>query len=135
MLTYQIEPTISAEEFKDLLIQSTLSERCPIEDYNRIKAMVENANIIITAREKGELIGVARSVSDFVYCTYLSDLSVAVKYQKQGIGKALIKETKLAAPQATIILLAAPKAIGYYPHIGMAQHYGCYILSNENQLK
>lgn len=135
MITYQVENKLSPNEFKDLLINSTLGERRPIDDFDRIKAMVENANLIITARVNTKLIGVSRSVTDFVYCTYLSDLAVDNAYQKQGIGKELIRRTKKEAPHATLILLSAPKATKYYPHIGMTKHQECYILNNDHDLK
>ena len=70
-------------------IEVLLGERRPVNDFNRIKKMCENANLIITARLDGKLIGVARSVTDFAYCTYLSDLAVDKEYQKQGIGKMI----------------------------------------------
>ena len=135
MITYQTETNLSALEFKELLINSTLGERRPVDDFARIEAMVKNANLIITARDNGKLVGVSRSVTDFVYCTYLSDLAVDINYQKQGIGKELIRLTKQATPQATTILLAAPKAVNYYPHIGMTQHNACFLLTDETDLK
>ena len=135
MITYQNENKISPYEFRELLIKSTLGERRPVDDFERIKLMVENANLIITARDGNRLVGVARSVSDFVYCTYLSDLAVDDEYQKKGIGKELIRLTKKESPKATIILLAAPKAIDYYPHIGMTKNNACFLLTDENDLK
>ena len=116
------------------MIKSTLGERRPVNDMDRIIAMVDNANLIITARHEQKLIGVARSITDFVYCTYLSDLAVDEAYQKRGIGKELIRLTKSETPQATTILLSAPKAMSYYPHIGMTMHNGCFILGNERDL-
>ena len=74
--------------------------------------------------------GVARSVTDFAYCCYLSDLAVDEQYQKQGIGQQLIKYTKQALyPQAKIVLLAAPQAVEYYPHIGFMQHMSAWVKS------
>lgn len=96
--------------------------------------MVKNADIIVTARVDGKLVGVARSISDFAYCTYLSDLAVDVNFQKKGIGKALIKYTLEAAPNANIILLAAPAAVGYYPKIGMEKFEHAFLLSDISQL-
>ena len=128
MIRYQIENNLSPEEFKDVLVRSTLGERRPIQDANRIKAMLEHADLIITAREENKLVGVARSITDFAYCTYLSDLAVDENYQHQGIGKKLIQETKAAAPQAKLILLSAPKAINYYPKVGMNKFEHCYTL-------
>jgi predicted N-acetyltransferase YhbS len=92
--------------------------------------MCENANLIITARLDGKLIGVARSMTDFGYCTYLSDLAVDREYQRKGIGKRLIEETKKQTPQATLILLSAPAAVDYYPKIGMKKHNHCFILTD-----
>ena len=130
MIKYQVENNISANEFKELLIKSTLGERRPVEDFDRIKSMVKNANLIITARDENKLVGVSRSITDFVYCTYLSDLAVDDEYQKKGIGKELIRLTKRETPNATVILLAAPKAVDYYPHIGMSKHTGWVLLYN-----
>lgn len=135
MLTYQIEKNLSLEEFTYLLINSTLGERRPIDEPDRIAKMLEHGNLIITARFDGKLVGVARSMTDFLYCTYLSDLAVDKKFQKQGIGKELIRLTKLETPKAKLILLAAPKAVNYYPKIGMTRHENCYFLDDINELK
>jgi predicted N-acetyltransferase YhbS len=127
-ITCQRESALDPAEFKQLLIDSTLGERRPVDDLPRIEAMARNANLIVTARDSGRLVGVARSLSDFSYCTYLSDLAVHQDYQKQGIGRELVKLTKEAAPQATLILLAAPKARDYYPQIGMEKFEWCYLM-------
>ncbi len=132
---YQIENNLSIDEFIEVLVNSTLAARRPIAEPHRIAKMLEHGNLIITARLDGKLIGVARSLTDFLYCTYLSDLAVDTKYQKLGIGKELIKRTKLETPQAKLILLAAPQAINYYPKIGMAHHPHCYILDDINHIK
>lgn len=131
MIHYQIEADLSAEAFIQVLKASTLAERRPVNEQERIENMLRNADLIITARtDEGELVGVARSVSDFVYCTYLSDLAVSISYQKQGIGVELIRQTKLATPQANLILLAAPAAVNYYPKIGMTHHPHAFWLRN-----
>ncbi len=134
-IIYKVERDLEPSEFIDVLNRSTLGERRPVDDFNRIKKMCENANLIVTARLDGKLIGVARSVTDFAYCTYLSDLAVDKNYQKKGIGKRLIEETKKQAPQAKLILLSAPAAIDYYPKIGMKKHDHCFILDDIKELK
>ncbi len=96
--------------------------------------MLANANRIITAREDGKIVGVARSVTDFAFCTYLSDLAVDQTYQKSGIGKELIRLTHRAAPQAKLILLSAPAAVNYYPRIGMKRHEHCFFIDSEEEL-
>jgi predicted N-acetyltransferase YhbS len=135
MITYQIEKNLAAEEFISVLNKSTLGERRPVKEPERILQMLEHGNLIITARDHNRLIGVARSLTDFTYCTYLSDLAVDLAYQHQGIGKKLIRLTKLETPKAKLILLAAPKAIKYYPKIGMKQWEHCYFIDDEEEIK
>jgi len=134
-IIYKVESSLEPSEFIDVLKRSTLGGRRPIDDFERIKKMCENANLIITAKFNGKLIGVARSITDFVYCTYLSDLAVDKEYQKKGIGKKLIEETKKLTLQAKLILLSAPAAVNYYPKIGMKKHEHCFILDDLKELK
>jgi predicted N-acetyltransferase YhbS len=133
-IVYARELTLHPDEFIDVLKRSTLAERRPVDDADRIQSMCQNANLIVTARKDGKLVGVARSLTDFIYCTYLSDLAVDESLQKQGIGTMLIKETKKHSPQAKLILLSAPAAVGYYPKIGMKNHPHCYLLDDVNDL-
>jgi len=135
MITYAVEKDLSPEEFKSVLNRSTLGERRPVDDINRLSKMVSNANIMITARDNGVLVGVSRALTDFAFCTYLSDLAIDVSYQRTGIGKELIRRTKLEAPEAKLILLAAPAARDYYPKIGMPQFEHCFVLDDVTQLK
>lgn len=134
-IIFTVEKSLDVSEFIEVLKNSTLAERRPVEDEQRITSMCNNANLIITARIDRRLIGVARSITDFVYCTYLSDLAVDVDYQKQGVGKRLIEETKKLTPQAKLILLSAPGAIDYYPKIGMVKHNQCYFIDDIKDLK
>lgn len=134
-LIYNREEKLSVEEFVNVLNESGLGERRPVDDKDRIAKMVANATLIITARYKGKLIGVARALTDFTYCTYLSDLAVRVDFQKRGVGKELIKLTYEASKPAKLILLSAPAAVDYYPKIGMEKHNYCYILSDIVKLK
>jgi predicted N-acetyltransferase YhbS len=94
--------------------------------------MLANAGVIVTARVGGVLVGVSRALTDFAYCTYLSDLAVDVAYQRRGIGRQLIRQTHEAAGlHTTLILLAAPKAREYYPRVGMTQHDSCWLLPEQ----
>jgi GNAT superfamily N-acetyltransferase len=129
-LVYQREDSLDLDEFRDLLIDSTLGERRPVGEPMRLAMMVRHASLIVTARSDGALVGVARSLTDFAYCTYLSDLAVRKAYQRQGIGRELVRQTKLMTPQAKLILLSAPAATQYYPRIGMTRHEHCYYLDD-----
>ena len=127
-IEYQLEPALTAAEFVDVLRRSTLGERRPLDDIPRMEAMLRNADIIMTARCDGLVVGVARAVSDFSFCTYLSDLAVDENFQRRGIGRELIRRTQEAAGMnAKVILIAAPKAVDYYPHIGMTRHDSCWL--------
>ncbi|MGA9239024.1 GNAT family N-acetyltransferase [Robiginitalea sp.] len=135
MITYTLEKTLTPEAFREILIDSGLGARRPVGDMERLRAMIENANLILTARDGDKLVGIARSVTDFAYCTYLSDLAVHRNYQGSGIGTELIRCTKMHTPQAKLILLSAPDAITYYPKIGMDRHDFCFYLDDAQQLK
>ena len=129
---YALEPNLSAEAFIGVLETSGLAERRPVAERGRIEAMLRHANIILTARDGGRLVGVSRALADFGYCCYLSDLAVDRAWQRRGIGRALIERTwDAAGRQTTLILLAAPAAIAYYPHIGMTKHEGCFTFPRE----
>lgn len=92
----------------------------PVNDKQRIGKMYSNSNLVVTAWDDDNLVGISRSLTDFSYCCYLSDLAVRKEYQKKGIGKKLIHLTKeKVGEQTTLILLSAPTAIDYYPKVGM----------------
>ncbi len=129
-IIYAREQHLDWKEFRETLIASTLGERRPIQDTERMRKMVENANLIVTARFEGKLVGVARSLTDFVFCTYLSDLFVDISFQHKGIGKELIKKTKEITPDAKLILLAAPAAVDYYPKLKMDKHPAAFTLDD-----
>jgi len=128
-IIYRNNVGISAEEFIDILKRSTLDARRPVSDKARIQRMLDKADILVTAWSGTTLVGVSRAISDFAFCCYLSDLAVDVAFQKKGIGKKLIEETrKTAGDQATLILLAAPAAALYYPRIGMENFTDCFLI-------
>ena len=129
MINYQLEPELTADEFIDVLVRSTLAERRPVDDRDTIQGMLANADIILTARCEGRLVGVSRAITDRAYCTYLSDLAVDESFQRQGVGRQLIQRTHEAAGlNTTLILLSAPNAATYYPHIGMTKHESCWVI-------
>ena len=129
MIHYQLEPSLSADEFIDVSIRSTLAERRPVSDRKTIQQMLAHADIVLTARQDGRLVGVSRAITDFSYCTYLSDLAVDEACQGRGIGRELIRRTHEAAGlKTTLVLLAAPKAQTYYPRVGMTKHKSCWVI-------
>ena len=134
MITYTTTRPITPAEFIDLLVRSTLGERRPIDNPDTIAGMLANADITATAWEGDLLVGVARSVTDFTYCCYLSDLAVDAAYQRQGIGVELMARTQAElGPQCKIILLAAPAAADYYGRVGFEHHPRCWVLDRDKR--
>lgn len=126
-ITIQREASLDAGEFLDVLRRSGLAERRPVNDLERIAAMAANGGLVITARDGGLLVGIARSGTDFAYFCYCSDLAVDRAYQGQGIGQRLLAATKAELhPEATLYLISAPKAVSFYEHIGMTRNDRCF---------
>lgn len=122
-IRFSSDAAITSDQFIDVLRRSTLDERRPVDDRGCIDSMLRNADLTITAWDGDALIGVARSVTDYSYCCYLSDLAVDSEYQRQGVGKRLIELTRAAlGPRCKLILLSAPAATDYYPHLGFERH-------------
>lgn len=129
MIEYRVGIDFDAGEAIEVYRDCELGARRPVDDYERMAAMLRNANLVVTAWDGARMVGIARSLTDFAYITYLSDLAVRESYQRQGIGKELIRRTQAAAgPNAGLLLLAAPSAESYYPHIGFAHHPQAWIL-------
>ncbi|MER7706580.1 GNAT family N-acetyltransferase [Kitasatospora sp. NPDC097605] len=119
---------LDVAEVAELYRSSGLGERRPVEDTERFTAMVRNANLIVVARTDDRLVGIARCLTDGSYVTYLSDIAVDRAHQRRGIGVDLIRRVQEAAPRAKIVLLSAPAATEYYPHIGFTQHGSAWVL-------
>lgn len=120
---------LDLDEALEVYRRSGLGDRRPIDDRERMAAMLRNANLVVVCRNEGELVGLARCVSDFSYVTYLSDIAVVGEHQRLGIGRALIDAVRREAPAAKIVLLSAPAAREYYPHIGFTRHDSAWVLN------
>ena len=116
-IVYRINSPLKAAQVAQLFRSSGI--RRPVDDLKRIQKMIENANLTLTAWDGDTLVGIARAVTDFSYCCYLSDLAVDRAYQRQGIGKELIRRMReILGDEVMMLLLAVPEAMEYYPHIG-----------------
>lgn len=131
-ISYVHDRCITPTQFIDVLNRSGLGLRRPVDDAECIAQMLEQCTLLCTAWDDELLVGVARSVTDFAYCCYLSDLAVDKKFQHQGIGKGLIRQTQLQlGPKCKVILLAAPDATTYYPKIGFNAHPSAWLLPSQ----
>lgn len=128
MISIQQEQIIQLEEFIHVLEASTLARRRPMDDAPLLAQMVKGANLWVTAREDGKLIGFMRGISDFCYRTFIADLAVIEAYQGKGIGRGMLVKTREIAPTSRLILFAAEDAEGFYQKLGFHLHERCYQL-------
>jgi ribosomal protein S18 acetylase RimI-like enzyme len=132
---YKTNQPITADQFVDLLRASTLAERRPVGDLDCIQGMVSNSNLTITAWDGDRLVGIARSMTDFHYACYLSDLAVHSDYQGSGIGRMLQHLTQQElGPRCKLILISAPSANSYYEHIGFTNNPRCWVLERHQNI-
>ena len=135
-IEYKINQYVTTEQFKEVLIKSTLAERRPVEDEKCLTGMLSNSNLTVTAWDDEKLVGIARSMTDFHYACYLSDLAVDKNYQGLGIGKKLQSLTQeRLGTRCKLILVAAPAANGYYEHLGFTNNNRCWILNRDQRIK
>ncbi len=128
MISYRTDVIPEKELVVDLYKSSGLNR--PVDDKERIARMYANSNLVITAWDGETLVGVARSLTDFCYCCYLSDLAVRKEYQKLGIGKGLIQRTKeKIGDQTMLLLLSAPTAMEYYPAVGFQKVENAFMIN------
>lgn len=127
---YHINQPISGADAADLFNRSGI--RRPTNDVDRIDAMFKNADITISAWDGQRLVGVARALTDYRYCCYLSDLAVDSACHKQGVGRELVSTLRAhLGPEVTLILLSAPGAMEYYPKIGFEPANNAFIIHRE----
>jgi GNAT superfamily N-acetyltransferase len=131
-IDYQQTNDLDADTFIRVLESSGLAKRRPAHDRDRIARMLAGSNLIIVACDGGTVVGVARALTDYAYCCYLSDLAVDRAYQGRGIGRQLIEETRRAAgPETMCLLLSAPDAVGFYESIQMPLQSRAFMFPRE----
>jgi predicted N-acetyltransferase YhbS len=128
-MEYRYGNQLDLDQVTELYRASTLGERRPIDDPAIVRSMLENANLVVTAWDGDLLVGISRTLTDFAYVGYLADLAVRESHQRQGIGVVLIRKTRESmGPRSMLVLLAAPKAVDYYPRIGFTRHDSAWVL-------
>lgn len=135
VIEYRFDAVVTVDAFIGLLRDSGLAERRPVDDRACIEGMLGNSNLVVTAWLNEQLVGIARSMTDFHYACYLSDLAVHRQFQRAGIGRQLQTRTReRLGPRCTLILLAAPAVNSYYEHIGFTHNERCWVLDRAQRL-
>jgi len=134
-ITFRVGNDLDLDELIELYSATSLGVRRPLDDRATLADMLRHANLIVTAWEGPLLVGVSRSLTDFSYVAYLSDLAVRESHQRRGIGRDLIHHTREAlGPRCKLVLLAAPLAIDYYPKLGFTRHPSAWTLDAHEPL-
>lgn len=129
-ITYSFTRPASAKQIIELYNRTDLPR--PTNDKQRIKKMYDNSNLIVSAWDNEKLVGISRSVTDWVWCCYLSDLAVDPDYKKSGIGKRLIQLTReKLGDESMLLLLSVPTAMDYYPKIGFEKEYRAFMIARK----
>ena len=115
---------VSAEEYIGFLKRTDLGSQYPKERFEqRVARLVETASVSLTARNaEGLLVGVLFGLTDFAYWLYVTDLGVDRDYERQGIGRRLMKaahETAGGEKDIAVYLIANEKAVPFYEKCGM----------------
>lgn len=134
MISFQVEKNLSLEEYIFILNDSGLGKRRPMHDSDHLRRMIEGSNLLVTAREKNQLVGMLRGLSDFCYRCFIADLAVAKAFQGKGIGREILQFTRSLAPDTRLILFAAEDAEPFYQKLGFKLHEHCYQLKPEDLL-
>ena len=135
-ITYKVNFDFELDQVIQLYHDSTLGDRRPVEERECMSRMMKEANLIVNAWDNDLLVGISRNLTDFCYIAYLADLAVHESYQKMGIGKELIRRTQAElGTKCRLILLSAPKAAAFYPHLGFSRHPEAWMLAPGEQVR
>jgi predicted N-acetyltransferase YhbS len=128
-MDYRYGNDLTVEQLTELYRSCSLGARRPVDDPAIVRDMIEHANLVVSAWDGEQLVGIARTLTDFTYVGYLADLAVRQTHQRKGIGVALIEKTReRMGPRSMLVLLAAPAAVDYYPKVGFTQHQSAWVL-------
>jgi len=127
IITYSDDKNQIAAHVAEVFKRSGIKR--PYDDLDRIQAMIEQADVLITAWQDGEMVGVARALTDYCYCCYLSDLAVDLSCQKQGIGKELIRQVQEhIGEQCSLVLISAEGAVDFYTGLGLPKSDRAFVV-------
>lgn len=129
MITYAREDGLTAADYIACVGATSLGQGRPLANTDRIQAMLDNADLVVTARDvDGSLLGLFRAVTDWHWVCYCIDLAVVEGQQGKHIGQTLLDTaTALLGPKVSIVLLSKPNAEGFYRHIGMVEPMAAFM--------
>ena len=121
-IVYAEEPGLSVADYVAVFGESSMRTKRPLANSERIAQMLAGANFIVTARRDGELLGVARCITDRAWICYCADLAVRESAQGLGVGRGILETCwRLLGPKVGFVLVSEPDAIGFYERVGMSR--------------
>lgn len=131
-IQFRINEKLNAQAVIEVYKSSGIAR--PVDDLKRIQTMLDNSNLIVSAWNGNELIALARAVTDYAYCCYLSDIAVKKEHQKFGIGRTLIELIQEAIGEDTMLLfLSNIAALEYHPKAGFEKVENGYIIKRKSK--
>ena len=127
MIVYAQEHKLSVADYVAVLGETTMREKRPLTNTARIAEMIRGANFMVTAREDGVILGLARCITDHAWVAYCAELAVRESAQGRGIGAGVLaKVNEVLGPRIGLVLLSEPGALGFYERIGMERLDGAF---------
>jgi GNAT superfamily N-acetyltransferase len=133
-LVYAREQSLAVADYVAVLAETSMAPKRPLQNGVRIAAMLAGANFIVTAREDGVILGLARCITDHAWIAYCAELAVKESAQGRGIGAGIIAKAKeLLGPGIGLTLISEPDALGFYQRIGMQRLDSAFILARTDR--
>jgi GNAT superfamily N-acetyltransferase len=133
-IIYAQEQSLSVGDYVAVLSETTMRDKRPLANAQRIAEMLDGANFIVTAREDGVILGLARCISDGAWVAYCAELAVKEGAQGRGIGAGIIKAAKdILGPRMGLVLISEEEAVGFYTRIGMERYDRAFFLTREDR--
>ncbi len=133
-IVYAQEQSLPVEDYVTVLSEGAMRNRRPLANKVRIAEMIAGANFIVTAREDGVIVGLARCITDNAWIAYCAELAVRENWQGRGVGAGIIKAARdILGPRLGLTLISEAEAVGFYQRIGMEQIDRAFFLTRADR--
>ncbi len=133
-IVYAQEQGLSIDDYVAVLGESTMGQKRPLANRARIAEMIAGANFIVTAREDGVILGLARCITDYAWIAYCAELAVRESAQRRGVGAGIVARAReVLGPRLGLTLISEPGAVGFYQRIGMEQIDTAFFLTRADR--
>jgi GNAT superfamily N-acetyltransferase len=122
-ILYRTDEQLTYEEYLEFLTRSDLGSQYPrLRFEQRVRRVLKNVDICVTARSEGQLVGVCFGLTDYAYWLFYTDLGVDRAYERRGIGSRMVGLTweQAGGPEEIFAFtMSHPDALGFYDKCGL----------------